>query len=41
VASEHLFDILSFLYNLKVECYSLNNAVLQFKKKYPGIKYIP
>lgn len=37
----HLVGILRFLYNLKVERYSLKNAVLQFKKKYSGIKCIP
>lgn len=35
----HLFGILRFLYNLKLD--SLEHAVLQFKKKYSGIKCIP
>lgn len=37
----HVFGILRFHYNLKVERYSLKNEVLQFKKKYSAIKCIP
>lgn len=36
----HLFCVLRFLYNLRVECYSLKNVVLLFKKCF-GIKCIP